>query len=117
MLIVLFNFLSSLVGGDEIRNFGPVAEPMPVIEKVLLFKAFEEHELFIGCPVHVEEREIEFIDNIVFGGKLTLIGKAGRTVIFILGEHFGRLADVPLAVVALNLVGRVHDVLYPSTYT
>jgi hypothetical protein len=32
MLIVLFNFLSSLVGGDEIRNFGPVAEPMPVIE-------------------------------------------------------------------------------------
>lgn len=75
-MIVLFDLLSSLVGANQISNLSPVAESVPKLETSLLFEALKQHELFVSCPLLIEEREIKFIDDIVFGGELALIGKA-----------------------------------------
>ncbi len=65
----------------------------------------------------VEEGEIEFVEDVVVWGVGVLVGEAGGTVVGVGSEQFGGLADVALALVALDFVGRVHYVLARAAST
>jgi hypothetical protein len=77
----------------------------------LLLKSFEEEEFLVGSPFLFEEWEVEFIDDSILLGELLEIGEAGAAVVGVLDHHLRGLGDVTLALVALDLVGRVQDVL------
>lgn len=48
----------------------------------------------------------------IFGGILIEISKAADTVILLFSEHLGAFADVSFAFIALNLIGRVQNILH-----
>jgi hypothetical protein len=48
---------------------------------------------------------------VILLGEVVEVGETGGAVVCLEGEDFGGLADIPLAVVALDFVGGVHDVL------
>jgi hypothetical protein len=58
-----------------------------------------------------EQREVKFIDDMVWSVVFRLVSEAGRTVVADWVQQFGSFADVTLAVVTLDFVGRIHDVL------
>ena len=47
----------------------------------------------------------------VFVGGVIEVGETAHTVIWVVGQDLGHFGNVLLADIALNLVGRVHDVL------
>jgi hypothetical protein len=81
------------------------------VEGWLLLEAFEEEELFLCGPVVVVEGEVESVDHVVFCWVLIEVGEAAEAVIRFPAEHLRALGDVSLALVALDLVGRIEDVL------
>jgi len=110
-VVVLFNIFPWFIGADEVCNFWPVSKAMPVIKCGVLLQAFEQEKLLVGSPLVVEEGEVEFVQDMIFGGELLEIGEAGGAEVSVGSEQFGGLADIAFALVALYLVGRVHDVL------
>lgn len=77
----------------------------------VLFESFEEEEFLLGGPLVVVEGEVQFIDDAILGRVVFEVGEAGAAVVALLHHDLGGLGDVSLAVVALDLVGGVQDVL------
>lgn len=77
----------------------------------LLFQSFEEHEFLVCGPFLVEERIVLFVDDVVFVGEGVDIAEAADAEIAAVGQDFGAFADIPLAVVALDLIRGIDDVL------
>lgn len=53
----------------------------------------------------------------VFGGIFFEIGKATDTIIKLIRQHLSALADISFALIALDLVGWVDDILSNSLFT
>ena len=84
---------------------------MPKLNQLLLLEPLEEHEFLISSPSLIEERIVQFIDDVVVLRELIMVGKATHAEVTLLSKHLRRLADVPAAVVALYFIGGVDDVL------
>ena len=60
----------------------------------------------------IEDGKIKFINYMVLSAIIRLIGKARSTEIVFGGYDLGGFADVTFAVVALDFIGWIHDILY-----
>jgi hypothetical protein len=82
------------------------------VGRTVLLEALEEKQLLLGSPVVVVEGEIEAVDDVILGGVLVEVGEAAEAVVGLAAEDLDGLGDVPLALVALYLVGGVEYVLH-----
>jgi len=104
MSIMILHFLSAFVGTNKISNLTPVS-------KTMFLKSFEQEEFFLCSPIRFKKWKVHFIDHMIDSRDLLKIGEAANTIIALIGQYLRRFCDIPLALVALYLIGRVHDVV------
>lgn len=109
--IVLLSFIWALPSSDQFSNISPVPKSKSSLNASLLLKPLEKEKLFLSSPLPLEKREVELIDDMITLGERMRIGKTTETVIEIVAEYFSMGWNIPSAIVALNFVWRVHDIL------
>lgn len=83
--------------------------PKPFLHSHLLLLEFFKKKKFLVCSsLIIEKREVKFIDLNVRDG---YVGVARGTVIAWRNKYLCIFSDVSLAVITLNFIGRVQDIL------
>lgn len=77
----------------------------------VLLQSFKKEEFLFGVPIVIVEGEVEAIDDVILSGVVIEVGEAAETVIRVPSEYFDGLGDIAFALVTLDLVGGVEDVL------
>ena len=94
-----------------IRQYLSNFQSRVLIAAFLLLQSLEHQEFFLCGPLVVEKGEVQLIDDMVFRVEFLLVAEAGGAEIVRGCQDLGGLADVAFADVALDFVGRVHNIL------
>jgi hypothetical protein len=77
----------------------------------VLLQSFKEEQFLFCGPIVIVEGEVEAIDDVILCGVLIEVGEAAEAVIRVPSEYLDGLGDIAFALVTLDLVGGVQDVL------